>query len=157
ALTLTMWVGLIGGAIAAREGRLLTLATGEFIPKGRLGEIAHVLSAISATAVATMLAFGSWKVVSLDYAAGTPIPIGIKAWVGDMVLPASFGLIALRLAWRSSPHVTGRAIAALGIGVGVWVHWHSDLLGTTPTWPWIAAVLAGALFGGPIFALLGGI
>ena len=33
-LNLTLWVGLLGAAIAAREGKLLTLATGEFLPKG---------------------------------------------------------------------------------------------------------------------------
>ena len=32
-LNLTLWVGLLGAAIAAREGKLLTLATGEFLPK----------------------------------------------------------------------------------------------------------------------------
>ncbi len=32
---------MFGAAIAAREGKLLTLATGEFMPKGRLGDIAH--------------------------------------------------------------------------------------------------------------------
>ena len=34
AQTLTLWVGMLGAAIAAREGKLLTLATGEFLPKG---------------------------------------------------------------------------------------------------------------------------
>ena len=34
ASNLTLWVGMLGAAIAAREGKLLTLATGEFLPKG---------------------------------------------------------------------------------------------------------------------------
>jgi TRAP-type C4-dicarboxylate transport system permease small subunit len=34
AQNLTLWVGLLGAAIAAREGKLLTLATGEFLPAG---------------------------------------------------------------------------------------------------------------------------
>ena len=37
AQTLTLWVGMLGAAIAAREGKLLTLATGEFLPKGWIG------------------------------------------------------------------------------------------------------------------------
>ena len=45
AQNLTLWVGMFGAAIAAREGKLLTLATGEFLPKGRLGDIAHIVSA----------------------------------------------------------------------------------------------------------------
>ena len=35
-LNLTIWVGLLGAAIGAREGKLLTLATGEFLPKGTI-------------------------------------------------------------------------------------------------------------------------
>ena len=35
---LTLWVGFLGAAIAAREGKLLALATGTFMPEGRAGE-----------------------------------------------------------------------------------------------------------------------
>jgi TRAP-type C4-dicarboxylate transport system permease small subunit len=31
---LTLWVGFLGAAIAARDGKLLALATGTFIPPG---------------------------------------------------------------------------------------------------------------------------
>ena len=31
---LTLWVGFLGAAIAARDGKLLALATGAFIPPG---------------------------------------------------------------------------------------------------------------------------
>ena len=40
AQNLTVWVGLLGAAIAAREGKLLTLATGEFLPKGAVTKFA---------------------------------------------------------------------------------------------------------------------
>ena len=33
---LTLWVGFLGAAIAARDGKLLALATGTFIPEGRI-------------------------------------------------------------------------------------------------------------------------
>ena len=42
AQNLTMWVGLLGAAIAARQGKLLTLATGEYLPKGRVTAFAHI-------------------------------------------------------------------------------------------------------------------
>src|SRR5215212_4094084 len=42
-LNLTIWVGLLGAAIGAREGKLLTLATGEFLPRGLIN-VAHVVS-----------------------------------------------------------------------------------------------------------------
>lgn len=154
---LTAWVALLGGAIAARDGKLLSLATSEFMPKGRLGEIAHVLSAIVTTAVAAILAFGAWELLQIDRSTGDLVANRVPLWVSDLVLPIGFGLIALRLAWRCSPHWVGRAIGALGIAGGYWCHTHSALLGSQTAWPWLSAVIAAGLLGGPIFALLGGI
>jgi TRAP-type C4-dicarboxylate transport system permease small subunit len=54
---LTLWVGLLGAAIAAREGKLLTLATGEFLPKS-VGPAAHVIGGFVGAAVATIFAVG---------------------------------------------------------------------------------------------------
>ena len=41
AATLTLWLGMLGAAIAARDGKLLTLATGEFLPKGTVSAVAR--------------------------------------------------------------------------------------------------------------------
>src|SRR5580700_3326332 len=104
---LTMWVGWLGGAIAAREGKLLTLATGEFLPKGRLGEAAHVISGGVGALVATVLGAGGWALVMSDHTAGDTIAAGVPIWVADLALPVGFALIALRLVWRASPHALG--------------------------------------------------
>ncbi|HXH24858.1 MAG TPA: TRAP transporter small permease subunit, partial [Vicinamibacterales bacterium] len=42
---LTLWVGFLGAAIAAREGKLLALATGTLLPDGRWRRAAEVFSA----------------------------------------------------------------------------------------------------------------
>ena len=44
AQTLTLWVGMLGAAIAAREGKLLSLATGEFLPKGWIATVGHIIA-----------------------------------------------------------------------------------------------------------------
>ena len=41
---LTLWVGFLGAALAAREGKLLALATGSFIPEGRFRRAAQIVS-----------------------------------------------------------------------------------------------------------------
>src|SRR5262249_62104506 len=64
--TLTLWLGMLGAAIAAREGKLLTLATGEFLPKGRLGVIAHVFAGAVGAMVSTILAIGAVALVKSD-------------------------------------------------------------------------------------------
>src|SRR6266508_6222082 len=61
-LNLTLWVGLLGAAIAARDGKLLTLATGEFLPK-RIAGFAHLVGGSVGAAIATMFAIGGLGLV----------------------------------------------------------------------------------------------
>ena len=70
AQSLTLWLGLFGAAIAAREGKLLTLATGEFLPKNRVGEVAHIISGAGGAMVSTLLAIGGYVLLQSDRAAG---------------------------------------------------------------------------------------
>src|SRR6187402_1004021 len=102
---LTLWLGMLGAAIAARDGKLLTLATGEFLPKGPIGTAAHIVAGAVGSMVATVLALGSIALLNLDRAAGSTITTdGVPTWIADLALPVGFGLIAVRLALRASPH-----------------------------------------------------
>jgi C4-dicarboxylate transporter, DctM subunit len=105
---LTLWVGFLGAAIAAREGKLLALATGTFIT-GRWRRAADVLAAAYGACAATVLAFGGWQMAMLEREAGTEIGAGIHAWVTQLVLPVAFALIAVRLVWRVG-HATTPAV-----------------------------------------------
>src|SRR5215472_11555168 len=96
ASNLTLWLGLLGAAIAAREGKLLTLATGEFLPKGRIANIAHIVAGGIGAMVATILCLGGVALVRSDRAAGDMLAVGVPVWVADLALPIGFGLIALR-------------------------------------------------------------
>jgi tripartite ATP-independent transporter DctM subunit len=154
---LTMWVGLLGAAIAAREGKLLTLATGEFLPKGRIAAIAHVIAAFVGSAIATMFVVGGIGFVGVERTAGDEIALGVKLWMVVLVIPIAFGLIAARLAWRASTRWFGRGLAALGIVAGWWITQHIDFFTGQTLWPWIVGILVAGLIGAPIFALLGGI
>lgn len=153
---LTLIVGLAGAAIAAREGKLLSLATGTLLPEGTVRNIAGVLAACVGSAVATVLAFGGLKLLQVHKEAEKPIALGIPVWVADLVFPIAFGLIAFRLVWRSSSSYVGRSIAALGIAAGVVLWQRPELLDGVPAWPGILALVIAAICGMPIFALLGG-
>ena len=153
---LTLWLGLLGAAIAARDGKLLTLATGEFLPKGRVSAIAHVVSAMVASLVTTVLALGGAALVRSDRIAGDHITEGVPTWVADLILPIAFALIALRLVWRSSPLWYGRAIAALGIVGGLLLNQHRGLLENHSVTPWFILLIVAGGLGAPIFSLLGG-
>jgi C4-dicarboxylate transporter, DctM subunit len=155
--TLTLWLGMLGAAIAAREGKLLTLATGEFLPKGRVGAIAHVFAGAVGAMVATILAAGAVALVQSDRLAGDMLTPQIPLWVADLALPIGFALIALRLAWHASPSRAGRAAAALGIVAGLVINQYRGAFAGHALAPWLLLILGAGVLGAPIFTLLGGI
>jgi tripartite ATP-independent transporter DctM subunit len=153
---LTLWLGLLGGAIAAREGKLLTLATGEFLPKGPVSEVAHIIAGTVGALVTTMLALGGGALVRSDRIAGDRVAEGVPTWVADLVLPYALGLVALRIVWRASPKWYGRAIASLGIVAALLLNQYRAALENQSVTPWFLLLVIAGVLGAPIFALLGG-
>ena len=155
-LNLTLWVGLLGAAIGAREGKLLTLATGEFLPKGTIN-LAHVISGFAGSAIAMLFAVGGLALVQSEREARTIVALDLPVWVAALAFPIAFTLIAVRLAWKSSPHWWGRAISGLGIVAGAYAARHFELFEGAPLIPWLIGIVIAGVLGTPIFALLGGI
>ena len=153
---LTLWVGFLGAALAAREGKLIALATATFIPAGRARQATEVFAALVGSTVSTILATAAYQLVLFDKEDGTVIAAGVPVWIAQLVLPVSFAIIALRLVWRASPAWAGRGIAAVGILVGLWLGLSDGILEAVPIWPLISLVLVAAVLGAPIFTILGG-
>ena len=153
---LTLVVGMVGAAIAARDGKLLSLATGTLIPEGAARQTAQVIAALVGSLVTTILFFGGLRLLEAHRELGMEIALGIPVWAADVVFLAAFGAIAVRLVWLSSPSWIGRAIAATGIVAGAWIARSPELFLDAAVWPWIALLIIAAILGMPIFALLGG-
>jgi tripartite ATP-independent transporter DctM subunit len=107
---LTLWVGFLGAAIAARDGKLLALATGTFIPPGPWRRAADILAAAFGACTATLLAWGGYRMIAAEREVGTNIGAGIPTWIAQAALPIAFVLIAVRLVWRA-----GRSAQAFGL------------------------------------------
>ena len=153
---LTLWLGFLGAAYAARERKLLAIASEGLFPEGRWREAAAIFAGAIAAAVSALLARASFEMVRLDREAGGEVALGIPIWVAQLVLPIAFLILALRLVWMASPRWSGRALAALGLTTGV-------LLGQFPLWTegapkllGLVLLLLGATAGAPLFVLLGG-
>ncbi len=153
---LTLWIGFLGAAIAAREGKLLALATATFLPEGPRRRAITIPTSILTATVSTLLARAGIELVLSEREAGTMIAAGIPAWVAQLVLPLSFLLIALRMVWRAAPGWSGRAVASSGVLAGIWLGQFPALLEGTPAWPGLLLILAAGVLGAPIFVLLGG-
>ena len=153
---LTLWVAFLGAALAAREGRLLALATGNFLPEGRFRTVAAVFTGGISAMVATLLGRASLDLVQIEREGGIEMAAGVPVWVGQAVMPVGFAILALRLVWKSSDLWTGRAIAGFGIVLGLWIGANADSFADRAVTPWLVLILASTLLGGPIFAALGG-
>ncbi len=156
---LTLWVGFLGAALAARDGKLLALATGTFIPEGPWRRAAEIFATTVAAGVSALLFRAGLEFLLSEKEFGDTVALGIPVWVTLIVLPLSFALIALRLVWRAGDSWTGRGIALGGLGVGLWLGALGsgmDPIELAPVWPGLAVIIAAMFFGAPIFAVLGG-
>ena len=152
---LTLWVGFLGAAIAAREGKLLALASGTLIPEGPLRRASEVFAAAVAAGIGTILAWGGVELAWSERLAGSSLGAGIPTWMAQLVLPVGFALIAVRQVWRAGGW-TARAVASIGIVIGLVVMQTPGLLeGRTP-WPGLMIVFIAGVLGTPIFVILGG-
>jgi len=154
---LTLWVTFLGAALAAREGKLLALATADFLPEGAWRESAQIFAAGVGALVSTLLCRASIDLVWLERQAGTVVAAGLPTWIAQLAMPIGFGLIAVRLAWRAGPHWWAKGLAFLGILAGGVLGQFPLWLEGASRWPGLAVLLIATVLGGPIFAVLGGV
>ena len=153
---LTLIVGMLGGAIAARDGRLLALSPVQTLLTGRARVGAKIFSSGFAAAICFFLCLASMQYVLEVKPLGKILVYGIPVWVIQLVLPLGFGLITLRLLWHASEKWRWRGVAlvlaAVVAGVAVWSP------GSPERWmvPGLVALGLATLLGAPVFTALGG-
>ena len=153
---LTLLIGLLGGALAAREGRLLTLSTLMDFLKGQGQVFARVFSSAFAAGISVFLCVAAAQLVQTEKEAGKILAYGIPLWTIQLVMPLSFGVIALRLHWRAAESWRGRLVALLLAGGVVWIGLQPPIAPDTLVLPALLSLLLAVVLGAPIFVLLGG-
>jgi tripartite ATP-independent transporter DctM subunit len=153
---LTLVVGMVGGAIAARDGRLLALGTVDLLARGRLRTPSRVLAGAVAAAVTVLLGVASVQFVASERAGGRDLAYGVPLWIVQVILPVGFALIAWRLVRRSADAWKGRMVTAAGVAALVALAVFPPV---APAWLepfFFALLLLAVLVGAPIFTALGG-
>ena len=149
-------LGMMGGAIAARDSRLLSLSTLNAFLKGRTLTVSRLFSQAFGTAITVVLCAASWRFVQEERTAGNLLTYGVPRWAIETCMPLGFGLIALRLWWHSSTDWKGRSVAgALAIAIvalGVW----PPIPAAHLVLPGLLLLFAAILLGTPVFVALGG-
>ncbi|HSL72081.1 MAG TPA: TRAP transporter small permease subunit, partial [Longimicrobiales bacterium] len=152
---LTLWVGFLGAALAAREDRLLAIATALMLPKP-LRAPAAVFAAAATVAVVTMLFWGALQLIETQRELGATIALRLPVWIVQIVLPAAFAAIGVRQITHASHTRVGRVLAATGMGIGALLLLFPSPLQGRAGWLALVVVVSAGLAGAPIFAVLGG-
>jgi C4-dicarboxylate transporter DctM subunit len=152
---LVLFIGMLGGAAAARQGRLLSLATTTYL-KGRWKTGASVFSNAFAAAMTALLFSASVQFVLSRKESGETLAYGIPLWLFQLVLPIGFGLVTVRLIQLASTRWQERVVAIFLAGTLV-------CLGVLPpvdpamlVLPALAVLGIATLLGAPVFVTLGG-
>ena len=152
----TLLVGMLGGAIAARERRLLSFSTLPSFFKGRFQTLARIVSSGAAAAISALLCAASIQFVRSEKVSGGVLAYGIPLWVIELALPVGFGLIALRLLWHSGeqwkPRLLALCLAVVILGFGAWSPIAPERLWV----PALVALVLTVLLGAPVFTGIGG-
>jgi tripartite ATP-independent transporter DctM subunit len=153
---LTLIVGMLGGMLAAREGRLLSMGSlPQFLP-ARWRRAFALASGVVAVGVSGYLAAAAWKFVGIEREAGHRLAGGVPIWWTQLALPAGFAVIALRVLWGSAQTWRGRLLVA-GLSVAVALITAKPLVAPTAMqWPCLILLGVATLMGAPIFVTLGG-
>lgn len=152
---LTLWVALLGAALAAASGRLLSLSANTFLAERWSGPVRVATSAVAA-AVALCMAWASLQFVLAEKEGGALLTAGFPRWIAEVVMPAGFLLIAVRAAIGASDSVRLRWLAAAGLLVPALLYVippHQSWL----VWMGSGILVASSVLGLPIFATLGGL
>lgn len=152
----TLIIGMLGGALAARDSRLLAMsALPTILPeKGKL--FAALFSGTIATTVALFLTVAGVEFVKTEKESGNFLVSTVPIWWVQVITPIGFALVTGRLLWNASPQWWGRLVVFVASGLLVWLATHPPADPAKLVWPAIATLIAATVLGAPIFVTLGG-
>ena len=152
----TLLVSVLGGAIAAREGRLLKLSSLPNLFKGIWKPAALIFSGSVSAAISAVLAWAAWKWCSAQ-PAGSTIAYGIPYRAFQILLPIGYGLVALRLWWHSAEGSMGRGVSLLLTAGLVALGFFTPIDPSELVWPAMGMLALATVLGTPLFVTLGGV
>lgn len=153
----TLWIGLFGGALAARDGRHLSLGR---LPDRFREPARGILIAGSATvsaATCLLLAWSGLELVRAEWADAQRVVPFLPVWLAESAMPAGFSVIAWRLVRGASDRRGVRAAVVVAAGAVAAFFTSGLMLGTGPLAAAVALVLAAIVLGAPLFVGLGGL
>ena len=153
---LTLVVSMVGGAIAARENRLLSLSAAADYLKDPYRSAARIFSGAFALAVTALLCVAGIQFVQSERLGGMILAYGIPVWIVQLFIPAGFALISIHIFRYGADRWSGRLIVALIAGVIAMAGLVPPLSPAALVPVALAGLILATALGSPVFVLLGG-
>ena len=153
---LTLIVSMLGGALAARDNRLLSMSALPTFLKGGWKSSAAILSGAFASAITFFLCVASVQFVQSERESANILAYGIPYWTIQAIFPLGFSLVTWRLLRHASVKWSGRGLALLLAGALVGLALHPPCSPEKMVVPSILALLVATVLGTPVFVTLGG-
>lgn len=153
---LVLVAGMLGAAIAAKQGRLLSLSSLDTLIRGRWRVVARSFSAAVAATVCLMLGYAAMLFVQSEREAGSTLAYQLPTWIVELVLPVGFAVIAARILWRAADDWRGRTAAVVLTALLVLCVLRPPLAPAQLVIPAFVLLFVATVLGAPIFSTLGG-
>jgi C4-dicarboxylate transporter DctM subunit len=148
-----LWLAFLGGLVATRERRHLSLSTAELFGRGAVRRFGRVLAAAVSAATVGILTYAAVGLVLANREEGKTLMGGVPVWVLELVMPAALALMTLRFAGHASPGWVGRAIALAAVPLAFSLGLVPDRMATAG-WPMAVLILTALVLGTPVFVAM---
>ncbi len=153
---LVLFVAMAGGAIAARENRLLSLSTFTAFLKGPWAVGARTFSASISFFVTFAIGAGCFQFINTGGIGEEVLFFGVPVWVFMTVMPIGFALLALRIVWLSAP-TWGLRLVPVVTGIVLFVFFTRSFEEVeTFVWPLLILLILATIAGAPLYVAIGG-
>lgn len=91
-----LWIALVGGMIAAREQRHISM---DLLPKTidpRWRRLFMSFAALGTALICGIAAYHGGRMVAMDFSDGGDAFLNVPVWVCELIIPLALGVIALR-------------------------------------------------------------
>lgn len=154
---LVLITAMLGGAVAARQRRLLSLGSVEaFLKHPRWRAVARLFSSAVAVTVSAFLCVASIQFVASEQAAGATLAYGLPLWIVQTVLPFGFALITVRILMHSADRWAPRGLTAVIAAVLALAALAPEMSRSGLIVPAFVVLLLATVLGAPVFTALGG-
>lgn len=153
---ITLIIAMVGGAIAARESRLLSISTLTAFLKEPVKIWSNLFAGAFAVMITCVLCVASYQFVMSERPMADILAYNIPKWWVQLVMPIGFGLITLRLWWRSGNNWMMRALSLILSAALLWIFYIPFCEPSHLFWPFLILLLVATVLGAPLYVTLGG-